>query len=138
LDGALTPRSGTASVTDLAVEKPVEQGGRRGLSVRFRLHTRGLRAARLVLETTLHEQLKGPLTSRMATFADGQGALELFETFVPKDDGPTDDDHTSFIPFEAIDPGHEGTVKCFARVRVLEERRGELAKEEVAFELVAG
>jgi hypothetical protein len=137
-ESALKPLAGKASVGELSIAKPVELDGKKGLRVEFRLHCEGLGKARLVVETTLHEQIRGPLKSSVTTLADSQGNLCSFELFTPADDEPTSSKRRAFFPFAAIEVDGAGKHRCFARVRILEEERGSLCEDEVAFELDAG
>lgn len=132
------PLAGAASVLELQVVKPVEQEGRRGLLVRYRLRVGKLAGLKLVLETTLHEQGRGPLGSRLPSLANTQGQLERWEVFTPAGDAPTETEQAAFVPFEALEVDRAGTIKCFARVRVLEAERGCLAQAEEAFVIEAG
>jgi len=129
---------GKAFVGDLRVDKPVEQGGKKGLKVLFRLELEGLSKLRLVLETTLHDQELGQFKSRLATFADTTGLLNVWEVVRPGTDEPTAAEKEVFVPFEAIDVQREGKVWCFARVRVLEQDHGAIAQSETAFPIEAG
>ena len=134
----VAPLPGRALVGDLYVEKPAEQGGRKGLKVVFRLEIEGLSKKKLVLETTLHDQELGQLKSRLATFADTQGLLNVWEILEPAGDTGASLDRAVFVPFEAIDVQREGKVWCFARVRVLEQDHGVLTQAEAAFSIEAG
>lgn len=132
------PLAGAARLVELLVEKPVEQGGKRGLLVRYRLQVDKLGGLKLVLETTLHEQGRGPFRSRLPSLADTQGQLNAWEVFTPAGDEPTETVRAVFVPFEAIEVDRAGTIKCFARVRVLEAERGSLTEGEQAFVIDAG
>jgi hypothetical protein len=138
LDATGALPGGAASIGELRVEKPIEQGGERGLSVRCVLRTEGLGACRLVAETTLHEQGRGPLKSARPQLADTQGMLEVFEVLPSRGDEPRAVELTAFVPFAAIEVERAGRLKCFARVRILEQERGLLAQAETAFEIEAG
>ncbi len=138
VDARPAPISGKATLSGLSIAKPVTREGRTGLSVRFTLHTESLAGDRLVLETSLHEQIKGPLKSSVPTLADSLGNVGTFEIFTPADDEPASSEQSAFFPFAAIEVDGAGKHRCFARVRVLEERRGVMAEEEIGFELTAG
>ncbi|MFN7132481.1 MAG: hypothetical protein ACK4N5_10385, partial [Myxococcales bacterium] len=71
------PVTGTASLDGVRVEKPAEQGGVPGLRVQFTAHLHQLGGARLVLETTLHEQGVGPLKGSGAGVTDSLGNLSI-------------------------------------------------------------
>ncbi len=132
------PSTGFASIAELKVDKPFEQAGRTGLRVSFALHANHLGGEKLVVETTLHEQGVGPLKGSDAAFTDTIGHLSSFQLFTPADDEPTRTAFGFFFPFAAIDVNRAGTIKCFARVKILEAERGTLAEDEVAFQIVAG
>jgi hypothetical protein len=138
LDEQAAPPGGRATVGQLCVEKPVEQDGERGLRISFVLHAEGLGKARLVVETTLHDQLRGQLRSGLARLADSQGLLNGYEIVSPPDDGPFARQCALFVPFSAVEVERAGELRCFARVRILEAERGSLAEEEAAFTLQAG
>ncbi len=132
------PLPGKAFVGDLQVVKPVEKGGKKGLKVVFRLEVSKLSKLKLLVETTLHDQELGQFKSRLATFADTQGLLNVWEILKPTSDEATSYDREVFVPFEAIDVQREGKVWCFARVRVLEPDHGVIAEAEQAFAIDAG
>ena len=132
------PLRGRAFVADLRVDKPVEEGGRRGLRVAFRLELEALAGLRLVLETTLHDQELGQFRSRLPALADTQGLLNVWEIVKPGGDAPSALERAVFFPFEALDAQREGKRGCFARVRVLEEGHGAIAQSEAAFAIEAG
>ncbi|HEY3446923.1 MAG TPA: hypothetical protein VGK67_11190 [Myxococcales bacterium] len=139
LDEKVAPAlPGKAFVGDLRVEKPAEKGGKKGLKVLFKLEVANLSKFKLVVETTLHDQELGQFKSRMATFADTQGLLNVWEVLKPAKDEPTTCEREVFVPFEAIDVQREGKVWCFARVRVLEPDHGAIAEAEAAFAIDAG
>ncbi|MGI5862177.1 MAG: hypothetical protein ACOX6T_08980 [Myxococcales bacterium] len=138
LDEQPAPARGRATIGDLRIVKPAQVGGERGLQVVFVVHAEDLGGARLVVETTLHEQGRGPFRTGVARLADSQGLLNVFEVVTPPDDGHFARECSTFVPFAALEPEHAGTLRCFARVRLLEEARGALAEEEAAFELQAG
>jgi hypothetical protein len=138
LDPRPTPTTGSAALFDLQVKKPVEQEGKKGLEVSYRVQLSRLGGLKLVLETTLHEQDHGPFKSRLATMADSVGLLNVWEIFKPADDDETVTDRRVFIPFEAIEVERTGKLWCFARVKVLEADRGTLAQAEEAFAIEAG
>jgi hypothetical protein len=146
LDLGPTARGGSAVVSGTVVEKPVEQGGRRGLRVSCRVDARQLGGAKLVLEITLHEQGRGPLRvaavtpspSPSAGMSDSLGNASQFVVLTPPGDEAASFEHGAFFPFEAIEVEREGAIACFARVRVLASERGLLAEAEQAFGLVAG
>lgn len=141
LGGGLDERDvalgGCASLSGLSVRKPVEREGKQGLAVGFVVHAEGLGARKLAIETTLHAQGLGPLRSRALSCSDSVGNLERVEVYTPADDDIGSADREAFFPFSAIDVEREGSLQCFARVRILEADRGSLAVEEVAFELQA-
>lgn len=128
---------GQAFVADVQVVKPVEKGGKKGLKVTFTLAIENLSKFKLVVETTLHDQELGQFKSRMATLADTQGLLNVWEVLKPSSD-EFEADREVFVPFEAIDVQREGKVWCFARVRVLEADHGIIAEAEQAFAIDAG
>ena len=134
----VTLRSGQATLSGLGIQKPLTQGGKAGLCVDYQLETVALGGAKLVLEVTLHQQKKGPLKAKLQGFSNTLGQLEQVEVFTPADDDQASSGRSAFIPFEAIEVDEEGTLSCFARVRVLEAARGALVAEEVAFELSTG
>ncbi len=138
LDEQPIPRHGAAAVLDLGITKPFEQGGRRGLRVHYRLRAERLGGCRLILQCTLHERERGPLKSRAPGFADSLGALEVFEIFTPADDEATETERAAFVPFEVIEVEREGTLDCFARVRVLDAERGSIAEDDFPFRIEAG
>lgn len=138
LEPAAGPTKGFASVAELRVDKPFEQGGRSGMRVSFALHLNQLGGEKLLVETTLHEQGVGPLKGSEPAFTDTIGHLSSFQLFTPADDEPTRTAFGFFFPFAAIEVDRAGTIKCFARVKVLEAERGTLAEDEVAFQIVAG
>jgi hypothetical protein len=141
LGGGLDEREvalgGCASLSDLSIRKPVERDGKRGLAVGFVVHAEGLGGRKLAVETTLHAQGLGPLRSRALFCADALGNLERVEVYTPADDDAASAEREAFFPFSAIDVEREGSLRCFARVRILEADRGNLAVEEVAFEFQA-
>ncbi|MGC4115485.1 MAG: hypothetical protein QM765_12955 [Myxococcales bacterium] len=132
------PLPGKAFVGDVQVVKPVEKGGKKGLNVVFKLEVSNLSRFKLVIETTLHDQEQGQFKSRLATFADSTGLLNVYEILKPASDEATAYDREVFVPFEAIDVQREGKVWCFARVRVLEADHGVIAEAEQAFPIDAG
>lgn len=132
------PTTGFASIAELKVDKPFVQGGRNGLRVSFALHLNQLGGEKLVVETSLHEQGVGPLRGTEPAFTDTIGHLSVFELFTPADDEPSRTAFGFFFPFAAIEVNRAGTLKCFARVKVLEPERGVITEDEVAFTLVAG
>lgn len=138
LDERPVPTRGRATIGELRIVKPAQVGDESGLQVVFVVHAEELGAAKLVVETTLHEQGRGPFRTGVARLADTQGWLNVFEVVTPPDDGHFCRECSAFVPFAALEPEHAGTLRCFARVRLLEAARGALAEEEVAFELQAG
>lgn len=134
----LPPLAGKATLGELRVDKPAEQGGKKGLKVAFRLELQKLAKLKLVLETTLHDQELGQFKSRLATFADTQGLLNVWEIIRPVNDEVIVVEREVFVPFEAIDVQREGKVWCYARVRVLEKDHGTLAEAEQGFPIDAG
>ncbi len=132
------PARGTARIFELALHKPVERGNQQGLEVVCRVQAHELKGARVVLEVSLHEQGKGSLKSRVPGLADALGNLNVFDLFIPERDEPVEVERRAFFPFAALEVAVAGTLKCFARVRVLESDRGELAQAEVAFVVEAG
>lgn len=135
---ALPPLKGKAFVADLHVEKPVEQGGKKGLHVAFRLELEGLGKRRLVVETTLADQELGPFKSRLPAYADTTGLLQVFEIFTPADDDATSSERCVFVPFEAIDIQRAGKVWCHAKVKVVDREHGPIAESQEGFAIEAG